>query len=67
MKEYIYEHSGVTFGEHVPFLDSQIIQSMLLKTSYGFKTFVALRVGEIQQKTDASSWLHIGSKENMHN
>ena len=62
---WIKKHSGVEFKNHYPFVDSRIVQSMLQKTSYGFSTFVGLRVGEIQQKTDRSSWLHIASSENI--
>ena len=62
---WIKKHSGVEFKNHYPFVDSRIVQSMLQKTIYGFSTFVGLRVGEIQQKTDRSSWLHIASSENI--
>ena len=65
LKEFIIEHSGIRFGEHLPFLDSQIVQAMIKKESYGFNSFAGLRVGEIQQKTDRNAWSHIPSKENI--
>ena len=65
LKDWICEHSDIKFGYHVHFLDSQIVQAMTAKDSYGFNTFAALRIGEIQQKTDVNSWLHIPGKENI--
>ena len=65
MKAWIYENSGVKFADHVPFLDSKIVQAMICKDSYGFNTFAGLRVGEIQQKTDMLAWRHVPSKENI--
>ena len=55
LKEFIFEHSGICFGEHLPYLDSQIVQAMIRKESYGFDSFAGLRVGEIQQKTDRNA------------
>ena len=36
--------------------DSEIVKAMISKESYGFNTFVANRIGEIQEKTDPSEW-----------
>ena len=65
LKVWIQEHSRLQFKEHIPFLDSQIVQFMILKDSYGFNTFAGLRVAEIQQKTDPEAWLHIPGDENI--
>ena len=65
LTEWICEHSDIKFGYRVHFLDSQIVQAMTARDSYGFNTFAALRIGEIQQKTDIHCWLHIPSKENI--
>ena len=35
LKEFIFEHSGICFDDHIPFLDSQIVQAMIKKESYG--------------------------------
>ena len=35
-------------------VDSEIIRAMIQKDSYGFNTFVALRIGEIQKATNLS-------------
>ena len=65
LKAWIYEQTGLTFGEHIPFLDSKIVQAMIRKSSYGFNTFAGLRVAEIQNKTDVDAWLHVPSEENI--
>ena len=62
---WIKQHTSLEFGEHIPFLDSQIVQHMIRKESYGFNTFAGLRVGEIQSKTSYDAWKHIPSSENI--
>ena len=65
LKCLIVEHTKIDFGDHVHFLDSRIVQDIIMKESYGFNTFAGLRVGEIQKKTDIMKWLHIPSEENI--
>ena len=65
LKCWIIEHTKIYFGVHVHFLDSRIVQDMIMKESYCFNTFAGLRVGEIQKKTDIMRWLHIPSDENI--
>ena len=38
---------------------------MVQKESYGFNTFSATRVGEIQQNTNAKEWFWMESKYNI--
>ena len=38
---------------------------MIQKESYGFNTFVATRVGEIQEGTDPEQWYWINTKDNI--
>ena len=38
---------------------------MLNKDSYSFRTYAALRVGEIQQSTDPSQWFWLDAKLNV--
>ena len=38
---------------------------MLQKVSYGFQTFSAVRIGEIQQSTQIDNWYWIDSKNNI--
>ena len=65
LKCWIVEHTNIEFGNQFHFLDSRIVQDMVLKESYGFNTFAGLRVGEIQRKTDVTLWRHIPSQENV--
>ena len=63
--DWITVESDTKFDRHIHFLDSTIVQAMIRKPSYGFNTFAGLRVGEIQQKTNVDSWLHVASEENI--
>ena len=62
---FIQQESCLKFNSHIHFLDSQIVQYMMKKESYGYNTFAGLRVAEIQKKTDIFNWLHIPSEENI--
>ena len=65
LKSWIQKNSEIEFGNYYHFLDSQIVKDMLAKESYGFNTFVGLRVAEVQQKTALTDWIHIPSKQNI--
>ena len=62
LKIFIQQESGIQFAEHIPFLDSQIVQYMIRKDSYIYNTFFGLRVAEIQRKTEVDKWNHIPSE-----
>ena len=64
LKCWVEDQSGIEFAEHIPFLDSRIVQDMILKDSYQFNTFAGLRVDELQRKTNPEDWLHIPSEAN---
>ena len=64
MKIWILQNTELNYGDHVPFLDSRIVQDMIKKESYILNTFAGVRVKEISAKTDVSSWCHIASKDN---
>ena len=49
LKLFIQQESGIVFGDHLPFLDSQIAQYMMRKDSYIYNTFMGLRVSELQK------------------
>ena len=61
---WVMSQTGLEYSKSYHFLDSRIVQDMMLKESYGFNTFAGLRVAELQQKTDLKQWLHIPSAEN---
>ena len=46
-------------------VDSEIVKAMISKESYGFNTFVANQIGEIQEKTDPSEWYWMPEKLNI--
>lgn len=48
-------------------VDSEIVKSMIQKEPYGFNTFVAIRIGEIQESTVSNQWLWTQSKINIAN
>ena len=64
IKSWIIENSTLNLSDHLPFVDSQIVQHMVKKEDYHLNTFAGLRVKEIGQKSDVTSWLHIPSKDN---
>ena len=60
-----YSGSGISFGRHIPFLDSRIVQDMIKKESYWYNTFAGMRVSEIQSRSDVDNWLHVPSAQNI--
>ena len=46
-------------------VDSKIVQAMMHKDSYGFKTYASVRVGEIQSSTVKESWAWTESENNI--
>ena len=59
LKKFITIESRLTFQKIYMITDSEIVRAMIMKESYGFKTFVSLRVGEIQQLTQRGDWYWI--------
>lgn len=45
-------------------VDSSIVRAQIQKESYGFGTFVANRLAEIQAKTDPNDWWWVSTSEN---
>ena len=46
-------------------VDSEIVKAMVMKASYGFNTFAANRIGEIQLHTAKDEWSCVASKLNI--
>ena len=46
-------------------VDSKIVKAMINKESYGFSTFAANRIGEIQQSTQPNEWYWIKGSLNI--
>ena len=65
MKVFIEEQMRLTFEEIVMVVDSEIVRAMVCKESYGFNTFVGVRIGEIQEATSQDQWFWVDSKNNV--
>ena len=46
-------------------VDSQIVHAMVQKESYGYNTFAATRIGEIQSGTNPEDWCWVVSEQNI--
>ena len=64
LRKKIVEYMNVSFSAIYHITDSMIVCCQIQKESYGFQTFVATRVGEIQTKTDPQEWWWVKSSLN---
>ncbi|XP_068203689.1 uncharacterized protein [Palaemon carinicauda] len=62
LRDIIVKQSDWKFKSIVHIVDSSIVRAQ--KESYGFNTFVANRVAEIQSRTDPTEWWWVNSKNN---
>lgn len=65
LKTYFEKHCCIKVDRWLHFVDSQTILGAIQKDSYGFQTFFANRIGEIQKAGPVESWRWIGGKENI--
>lgn len=65
LKTFLLKQCRYKFIKCYHIVDSQIVHSMIQKESYGFNTFAATRVGEIQQNTNPKEWFWMESKYNI--
>ena len=65
LKSFIDKECRYTFQKCYYVVDSQIVHSMIQKSSYGFNTFAATRIGEIQGGTNVEDWYWCESKLNI--
>ncbi|XP_033126819.1 uncharacterized protein LOC117124630 [Anneissia japonica] len=56
LAQYTRKEMRLEFGRVIYLVDSEIVRAMIEKQSYGFKTFAATRIGEIQQDTQLHEW-----------
>ena len=63
--KFIQEEMRIEFAYIYHIVDSEIVRAMIQKDSYGFSTFVAVRIGEIQERTDPLSWYWVEGKRNV--
>lgn len=64
LREVIVKEFNWTFDYVVHIVDSAIVRAQVQKESYGFNTFVAIRVAEIQTKSSPDEWWWVKSGDN---
>ena len=65
LREFIKKQMRYQFSQIYHIVDSEIVRAMIAKESYGFNTFAANRVGEIQSATQDNEWYWLPGKENI--
>ena len=61
----IIKHCRWKFDRIIHIIDSEIVRAMISKESYGFNTFAATHIGEIQSNTNPSEWFWTDSRNNV--
>lgn len=65
LSAFIKKESRFVFSKEFFIVDSEIVRAMVQKESYGFNTYAAVRVGEIQEGTSPSDWYWVEGKLNI--
>ena len=65
LKVFIEKECRYRFEKIYHIVDFQIVHAMIQKSSYGFNTFAATRIGEIQEGTNPENWYWVESKYNI--
>ena len=65
LKQLVGKESRYHFAKFFHIVDSQIVHAMVQKESYGFNTFTAIRIGEIQDGTRPEDWYWTSSEQNI--
>jgi len=63
--DFIKTETRMQFAKTFYIVDSEIVRAQIQKESYGFNTFVGVRVGEIQSKTNREEWYWIEGSKNI--
>ncbi|CAC5403224.1 unnamed protein product [Mytilus coruscus] len=64
IRQKLVEEIDYKFSRVIHIVDSMIVRAQIQRESYGFGTFVATRVAEIQNKTEPSDWWGVPSEFN---
>ncbi|KAM9553345.1 uncharacterized protein ACWYII_035103 isoform 1-T2 [Salvelinus alpinus] len=56
LRKYVEKHSRIEIERWLHLLDSQTVSGAIQRDSYGYQTFFANRVGEIQKSTSVEDW-----------
>ena len=65
LKTYLEKQCYIKVDRWTHFVDSQTILGAIQKDSYGYQTFFANRIGEIQKVRSVDSWSWVEGKENI--
>ncbi len=65
LRKYIEKHSRMQVERWLHLLDSQTVLGAIQRDSYGYQTFFANRVGEIQKSTSVEDWRWIPGEQNI--
>jgi len=65
LRATIEKEMNLKFAKVIHLIDSEIVQAMIHKQSYGFNTFVSNRIGEIHQTTEQDDWYWIPGKPSV--
>ncbi|XP_060762681.1 uncharacterized protein LOC132872105 [Neoarius graeffei] len=65
LENYFQKHCRIEVKRWYHLVDSQTILGAIQRESYGYQTFYANRVGEIQSSTDIRDWWWIPGAENI--
>ena len=65
LKKYFEKHCHIKVKQWIHFVDSQTILAAIQKDSYGYQTFFANRIGEIQKAGQMEDWRWIEGKLNI--
>ena len=65
LRVFIQREVRYAFSAIYHIVDSEIVKAMISKESYGFNTYAANRIGEIQQETNPSEWVWTAGSLNI--
>jgi len=65
LQKFVTQHISFEFAKIYFIVDSEIVRAMIQKESYGFNTFVGVRIGEIQSITEKRNWFWIEGPLNI--
>lgn len=65
LKSFVDKECRYSFQKCYHIVDSQIVHCMTQKNSYGFNTFAATRIGEIQEGTNVEDWYWCESEHDI--
>lgn len=65
LKRYFEIHCRIEVEEWFHLVDSQTVLGAIQRESYGFQTFFANRIGEIQSNSQAQDWWWVSGPQNI--